>query len=166
MSNFNLDDYVPVNTRIEQFWEKHPNGCIDTEIIKWENGVVLMKASVYKELSDDAPAATGHAYEKEGGSYINKTSAIENCETSAVGRALAIMGFEIKHSIASREEVENAIKNQTEISTKEDNELKKELLKKHKGDKAKAKAEYESMKAKEDDLDADMAKYVTQSLEV
>ena len=57
---------------------------------------------------EDTRPATGHAYEKEGSSFINKTSYIENCETSAVGRALAMLGFEIKKSIASREEVENA----------------------------------------------------------
>lgn len=107
-----LKDYVEVNVRVERFYEKYPNGRIITEIISWENGIVVMKASVYRDMADQVPSATGHAYEKEGSTFINKTSALENCETSAVGRALAMLGFEIKKSIASKEEVENAKLNQ------------------------------------------------------
>lgn len=103
-----LKDYVEVNVRIEKFYEKYPNGRIITQILSWENGVVVMKAEVYRDMNDAVPSATGHAYEKEGSSFINKTSALENCETSAVGRALAMLGFEIKKSIASKEEVANA----------------------------------------------------------
>ena len=107
-----LKDYVEVNVRIEKFYEKYPNGRIITEILSWENGVVVMKASVYRDMNDEVPSATGHAYEKEGSTFINKTSALENCETSAVGRALAMLGFEIRKSVASREEVANAMLNQ------------------------------------------------------
>lgn len=103
-----LKDYVEVNVRVEKFWEKYPNGRIETDLVSWENGVIVMKANVYKDLKDELPSANGFAYEKEGSSFINKTSALENCETSAVGRALALLGFEIKKSIASKEEVENA----------------------------------------------------------
>jgi hypothetical protein len=108
-----LKDYVEVNVRIERFYEKYPNGRIITQLISWVDGVVVMKAEVYRDLSDPVPSASGHAYEKEGSSFINKTSALENCETSAVGRALALLGFEIKKSVASKEEVENAKLNQT-----------------------------------------------------
>ncbi|WP_061566359.1 hypothetical protein [Heyndrickxia coagulans] len=103
-----LKDYVEVNVRVEKFWEKYPNGRIQTDLVSWENGVIVMKANVYKDINDQIPSANGFAYEKEGSTFINKTSALENCETSAVGRALALLGFEIKKSIASREEVENA----------------------------------------------------------
>lgn len=103
-----LKDYVEVNVRIERFYQKYPNGRINTHIESNDNGVVIMKADVYRDMSDAFPSSTGHAYEKEGSSYINKTSYIENCETSAVGRALAILGFEIKKSVASKEEVANA----------------------------------------------------------
>ena len=72
-----------------------------------EGKVAIIKAYAYRDREDTRPA-TGHAYEKENSSFINKTSYIENCETSAVGRALAMLGFEIKKSIASKEEVENA----------------------------------------------------------
>jgi hypothetical protein len=103
-----LKDYVEVNVRIDKFYQKYPSGRIVTSIQSHENGVVIMKADVYRSTDDAVPSATGHAYEKEGSSYINKTSYIENCETSAVGRALAILGFEIKKSVASKEEVANA----------------------------------------------------------
>ena len=107
MASYNLDDYVSVNERLEKFYERYPNGSIQTELISNENGVAIFKAFAYRDENDTKPA-TGHAYEKEGSSFINKTSYIENCETSAVGRALAMLGFEIKKSIASKEEVENA----------------------------------------------------------
>lgn len=109
--NFNLNDYVQVNERIEKFYEKYPEGSIQTEIISNQNGEVIIKAYAYKNGEDKHPT-TGHAMEKEGSSFINKTSHIENCETSAVGRALAMMGFEIKKSVASQEEVANARLNQ------------------------------------------------------
>ena len=107
MASFDLNDSVQVNERIEKFYEKYPEGSIQTEIITNENGMIIFKAYAYRDKEDTRPA-TGHAMEKEGSSYINKTSHIENCETSAVGRALAMLGFEIKKSVASREEVENA----------------------------------------------------------
>ena len=64
-------------------------------------------------ISNGNVLATGHASEKDGSSFINKTSALENAETSAVGRALGILGIGIDSSIASAEEVGNAVKNQT-----------------------------------------------------
>ena len=106
-----LKDYIEVNVRIMKFYEKYPEGRILTEIVKWENEVIVMKATAYRD-EKDIPASTGYAYEKEGSSFINKTSALENCETSAVGRCLAILGFEIKKSVASKEEGANAMGNQ------------------------------------------------------
>jgi hypothetical protein len=103
-----LKDYVTVNERIMKFYELHPDGRIIPELISWENGVIVIKTSVYRNALDHIPAAVGHAYEKEGSSFINKTSALENCETSSVGRALALLGLEIKKSVASFEEVANA----------------------------------------------------------
>ena len=106
-----LKDYVEVNQRIIKFYEKYPTGRILTEILSWEGERVVMKATAYRDETDTI-GATGHAYEKEGSSFINKTSALENCETSAVGRALALLGFEVKKSVASYEEVANARLNQ------------------------------------------------------
>ena len=117
MANFNLDDYVQVNERIEKFYEKYPDGSIQTEIISNQNGEIIFKAYAFRDREDTRPA-TGHAMEREGSTYINKTSHIENCETSAVGRALAMLGFEIKKSVASREEVANAKIQQEELSKK------------------------------------------------
>lgn len=109
-------DYAEVNQRIKAFRMVYPTGTIATEMISNENGVCIFKASVY---ADGDPTVSnllgvGHAYEKENSSFINKTSYIENCETSAVGRALGMAGFGIDTSVASAEEVGNAIRNQPE----------------------------------------------------
>jgi hypothetical protein len=111
MANFNLDDYIPVNERMSLFYKEHPQGAIQTEIISNIADEIIIKAYIYRDQDDKRPC-TGHAMEKAGSTYINKTSHIENCETSAVGRALAMMGYEIKKSVASREEVANARLNQ------------------------------------------------------
>ena len=102
--------YAEVNQRIKAFRMLCPNGCITAEILSHENGVIIMRASIHDE--DGRLLGTGTAYEKEGSSNINKTSYIENCETSAVGRALAMVGLGIDLSVASFEEVSNAIEQQ------------------------------------------------------
>lgn len=99
-------EYAEVPQRVKAFRSLYPMGCIMTEILSNENGVVVMKAACYAD--SDTVLSTGVAYEKEGSSYINKTSYIENCETSAVGRALGFAGFGIDTSIASAEEIMNA----------------------------------------------------------
>ena len=113
-------EYAEVNQRIKVFRMLYPEGSIKTEMLSNENGVCIFKASVYiplfndnKELVDVYCIGTGTAYEKEDSSFINKTSYIENCETSAVGRALGMCGIGIDTSVASAEEVQNAINNQT-----------------------------------------------------
>ena len=103
-------DYVEVNERIKAFRSICPCGAIVTEMLSNENGICVFKASIYGEAGNIL--GTGTAYEKESSSFINKTSYIENCETSAVGRALGMCGFGINTSVASAEEVENAINNQ------------------------------------------------------
>lgn len=103
-------DYVEVNQRIKAFRQVFPLGTITTSIISLENGVVLMQATVQNE--EGVTLATGYASEKENSSFINKTSFIENCETSAIGRALGFCGFGIDSSVASAEEVENTMLNQ------------------------------------------------------
>lgn len=109
-------DYAEVNQRIKAFRMVHPNGAITTEIIELENGIVTMKATVYDD--ELRLIGTGTAQEKETSTFINKTSFIENCETSAVGRALGMCGFGIDTSIASYEEVTNAINNQEKENEK------------------------------------------------
>lgn len=103
-------EYAEVNQRIKAFRSICPNGSIETEILSCEDGVCVMRAVIRDESG--TVIGTGHAYEKEGSSFINKTSYIENCETSAVGRALGMCGIGIDTSVASYEEVANAIKQQ------------------------------------------------------
>lgn len=122
-------DYAEVNQRIKAFRMVYPQGTIETEMISNENGVCVFKAKVgyTKTYMDEEKGiladiytllGTGTAYEKENSTFINKTSYIENCETSAVGRALGMAGFGIDVSVASAEEVVNAINNQ-EITQEE-----------------------------------------------
>lgn len=122
-----LQDYIMVNERIIEFYSKYPEGKIETEILSNESGQIILKASVYKRYEDNMPSATGHAMEKEGNSFINKNSHVENCETSAVGRALALLGLSIKKSIASYEEVANAKLQQEGNKGQEEEKLLKEV---------------------------------------
>ena len=122
-------EYAEVNQRIKAFRMLYPQGCIQTHMISNENGVCVFRANVTTE--DGVLLATGTAYEKENSTFINKTSYIENCETSAIGRALGIAGFGIDTSIASAEEVQNAINNQ-EPTLEEANEYVLDFGK-HKG---------------------------------
>ena len=108
--NIKGKDYVMVNERIKAFKELYPDYAIVTEIEHLGDGMCVIKAMVMD--AEGNPKATGHAYEKEGSSPINKTSYIENCETSAVGRALGFMGIGIDTSICSAEELAIAISQQ------------------------------------------------------
>ena len=112
-------DYAEVNQRIKAFRMVYPQGTIQTEMISNENGVCVFKASAYDD--NGSLLSTGHAYEKENSSFINKTSFIENCETSAIGRCLGMAGFGIDVSVASAEEVQNAINNQEVTQEEVDN---------------------------------------------
>ena len=121
------NEYVLVNQRIKAFREIWPNGSIQTEIISLDKGVVLMKAVVKDDT--DRVLATGLAYEKENSSFINKTSFIENCETSAVGRALGMCGLGVDVSVASAEEMQNAIENQDPKPKKKESKNEKPEVK-------------------------------------
>lgn len=101
--------YAPVNQRVKAFRKVYPHGTISTELVSYNEGLVVMKASAYDH---DVLLGTGYAYEKEASSNINRTSAIENCETSAVGRCLGFAGFGIDTAITSAEELTNALEKQ------------------------------------------------------
>ena len=103
-----FEDYVPVAERVEKFYDRFPDGRVITQILEHdrEAGFVLVRADVYRHADDAQPAATGHAFENKDAGYVQRTSYIEVAETSAVGRALALLGFEVRRGIASREEMQ------------------------------------------------------------
>jgi hypothetical protein len=111
MANFNLADYELVETRISKFYSLYEDGRIQTENMSTkedrEKGIWVVKARLYTTQEDQRlglPKATGYAFEVDGGYGANKTSALENCETSAIGRALANMALHGSKR-ASREEM-------------------------------------------------------------
>jgi len=111
--------YVLVKTRLQYFREHYENGRVETEILHFDNESVMIKASAYV---DDKLVATGIAHEVKDASYINKTSYVEVCETSAIGRCLGIMGIGITDSVATYDEVMNAQKQQEQMER--DDELR------------------------------------------
>ena len=104
-------DYITVSERVKEFRKLHPQGQILTQVMANADGQVMFQAKI---IVDGVLVANGHAYEKEGSSFINKTSYIENCETSAIGRALGMYGKGIDTSLASADEIQNAVKQQKE----------------------------------------------------
>ena len=109
-------EYVEVNERLKAFrtLPEYKGYSLESDVIALENGVITIKATI--KDADGRIIATGLAQEKESSSFINKTSFVENCETSAWGRALGNLGIGIDTSVASAEEVENAINNQNNIA--------------------------------------------------
>jgi len=109
--NIHGKEYKTVAERVSEFRAKHPDLSIETEIVRWEGDDVVVKASI----SDNGKLlATGLAHEVRGSTNINKTSHVENCETSSLGRALAAFGLG-GTEYASADEVANAISQQNEI---------------------------------------------------
>lgn len=107
-------NYADVNQRIKAFRKVFPDGFIINSMLTNDGGVCVFRSEVgfYTESGEKRILGTGTAYEKENSTFINKTSYIENCETSACGRALGMAGFGIDASVASAEEVQNAMANQ------------------------------------------------------
>ena len=103
--NIKGKQYAQVKDKIDAFRKLYPDGGITTDMLQFGETVVI-KATVTD--GNGAVLGTGHAYEREGSTNINKTSYVENCETSAVGRALSMCGIGIMTSVASAEEVRNA----------------------------------------------------------
>ena len=109
--------YVMVKDRVQYFNQEYPNGCIQSKLIDRIESIVVFKATVIPDVEQPDRYFTGHAEEVFGSTQINKTSALENCETSAVGRALAMMGIGTEESLASGDEVANAIFKQNDDAT-------------------------------------------------
>ena len=104
---FNLDDYVPVAERLVAFYGEYPKGSIQTDIIELSDKRVVMRATVYRDPTDERPSIAHSALSIPGTTQFTRGSEIENAETSAIGRAIAMLGFEVKRGVASREEVRN-----------------------------------------------------------
>jgi hypothetical protein len=102
---FNLDDYETVEERLVKYWKDHPDGQIHTKVLEHTAARFIVEASIYRTEADSRPWTTGLAEETVQGRGVNSTSALENCETSAIGRALANAGYATKGKRASREEM-------------------------------------------------------------
>ena len=102
---FNLEDYETVEERLIKFWKDHEDGQIHTRLLDHSSGRFIVEASIYRTEADARPWTTGLAEETVQGRGVNATSALENCETSAIGRALANAGYATKGKRASREEM-------------------------------------------------------------
>ena len=102
---FNLDDYETVEERLVKFWKDHPDGQIHTKLLDSTSSRFIVEASIFRTEADARPWTTGLAEETVQGRGVNATSALENCETSAIGRALANAGYATKGKRASREEM-------------------------------------------------------------
>ena len=117
-TNIRGKQYVEVNERIKFFRQEdqYKNWAIHTDFPLLDSDQALCKCTI--TTADGAVVAQGHAHETRSSSNINKTSYVENCETSAVGRALAMLGIGIDTSIASANEVQDAIAKQEELAQK------------------------------------------------
>ena len=102
---FNLDDYETVEERLIKFWKDYPDGRIDTKLVEASATRFIVQAYIYRTEADQYPWASGLAEETVSGRGVNATSALENCETSALGRALASAGYATKGKRPSREEM-------------------------------------------------------------
>ena len=107
---FNLEDYETVEERLTKFWKDHPDGQIHTKLLESQSARFIVEASIFRTEADLRPWTTGLAEETVQGRGVNATSALENCETSAIGRALANAGYATKGKRASREEMQKVAK--------------------------------------------------------
>lgn len=106
-------NYAMVVSRVQAFREICPNGTIDTTVIDMDPEHVAVQAKIYDEK--DHLLASGTAEEVKGSTQINQSSYVENCETSAVGRALGMLGIGSEKNMASAEEITAALLNQVEL---------------------------------------------------
>ena len=137
---FNLEDYETVEERLVKFWKEHPDGQIHTKLLDHSASRFIVEASIFRTEADARPWMTGLAEETVQGRGVNATSALENCETSAIGRALANAGYATKGKRASREEM-------SKVAVKVNNEA---LLAETKAKLAQTASEYVPVPKEED----------------
>ena len=106
---FNLQDYETVESRLEKWWKDYPDGRVATKIEQASDTRYIVSAELFKTEADAKACATGLASESISDRGVNSTSALENCETSAIGRALANAGYAAKGKRASREEMNKVV---------------------------------------------------------
>lgn len=102
---FNLNDYETCEVRLDRWWKDNPDGRVATELISFQNGQYIVQAYLYRTFADSVAYSTGLAEEKITDRGVNATSALENCETSAIARALANANYAAKGKRPSREEM-------------------------------------------------------------
>ena len=107
---FNLDDYETVEERLTKFWKDNPDGRINTALLEANASRFIVRAEIFRTQTEKDAWASGLAEETVQGRGVNATSALENCETSAIGRALANAGYATKGKRASREEMAKVVK--------------------------------------------------------
>ena len=113
MAHFNLNEYQTVQERIDLFWKKFPAGRFKLDIVSQSDNQVIIKASVWTDKNDKHPTTVDFAEERIGTSPVNKISHVENCATSALGRAISALGgeFSPKGKRPSREEMDKVARN-------------------------------------------------------
>jgi hypothetical protein len=114
---FNLQDYETVEERLIKFWKDHPDGRIDTRLVEASATRFIVQAYIYRTEVDQHPWSSGLAEETVQGRGVNATSALENCETSAIGRALASAGYATKGKRPSREEMAKVAAKQAVVTS-------------------------------------------------
>jgi len=107
MTDFKMDDYVPVAERVEAFYATYPDGSLQSDIVELTPDRVTVKAYAYRSADDLRPGIGHSSLNIPGSTPFTRGSEIENAETSAWGRAIAALGFEVKRGLSSREEVRN-----------------------------------------------------------
>jgi hypothetical protein len=118
--DFDPDSYAPVAARLEQFYERFPTGRVLTELVPHSEREIVFRAAVYRAADDREPAATGWAAERIGDGEINEVACLENTETSAIGRALAKLGFTASRLRPSAEEVAKAARARARLGARPD----------------------------------------------
>ena len=137
--NINGKEYVTVDERVAEFHKLYPNGMISTKLVEFTDKRVITKTTAIPDVSKPERFFTGLAFEMVGVGNINKTSSLENCETSSCGRALGMLNIGLVGSIATANEVDVAIKTQDAIKVTDEQKNKYQELLKHKCFKGKKK---------------------------